>query len=83
MMGRYSGETEEWLLAEIAQYREAIKTATIGGGVGVVAGEGRRVEFVSCNAGEARKELRELEAELARRPGYEDRRSWAIPVEIG
>lgn len=82
-MGRYSGETVEWLIAEIAEYRAAIKKATLGGGIGVVAGEGRRIEITKLDAQAANTVLRDLEAELARRPGYEDRAQWAIAVEIG
>lgn len=82
-MGRYSGETVEWLLDEITQYRDAIKAAILGGDIGVVAGEGRRIEIFKCDPRAANETLRELEAELARRPGYEDRRTWAIAVEIG
>lgn len=83
-MARYSGETVEWLLAEIAQYREAIKKAALGGEIAVVQGEDRRrLEIFPTQVENARMELRELEAELARRPGYEDRGHWAIPVEIG
>lgn len=81
MAGPYSDLTVEQLIAEIAEYRTAIKEA-IKGGVGVVAAEGRRIEYTRYDTRGARLELRELEAELARRPGYEDRTAWAIGVEI-
>lgn len=82
-MGLYSLKTDQELLDLIAKYEAAIETATIGGDVAVIAGEGRRMEFTSCNIGGAWKILRELVAELARRPGYDHLRHYAIPVEIG
>lgn len=82
-MGLYRLKTEEWLLTEIAEYEEAIKKATLGGGIGVVAGEGRRIEITECDVDKAMRTLRDLVAELARRPGYEAYRTYAISVEIG
>src|SRR3546814_8459444 len=66
-MGLYSTMTDQELLAEIKQYRDALKAVAIGGGVGVVAGEGRRVEYVQGNSGEARLALRELLVEAQNR----------------
>jgi hypothetical protein len=57
-MARYSGETVEWLIAEITEYREAIKKATLGGGIGVVAGEGRRIEITRLDVSAANLVLR-------------------------
>lgn len=83
-MGRFSDLSVEQLQTEIADYRAAIKAVSAGGGVGVVAAEGRRVEYVGPNVDHARRELRDLLAELARRPGFEDRKgTGAIELEIG
>lgn len=82
-MGRYSGYTVEALQTEIAEYEAAIKSATLGGQVRSVGGEGRRMDVTTVNCGDARVELRELRAELARRPGFEGLRRGGIAVEIG
>lgn len=81
-MGLYSTFTDQQLLAEIKEYQGAIKAVAIGGGVGVVAGEGRRVEFVTGNVGAARTELRELVHEAVSR-GLMNSSGGAIAVEIG
>lgn len=81
-MGLYSTMTDQELLAEIKQYRDALKAVAIGGGVGVVASEGRRVEYVQGNSGEARLALRELLVEAQNR-GLIERTGGAIAVEIG
>jgi hypothetical protein len=52
--------TNEALLAEIAAFRKALREIALGGGVGVVAGEGRRLEFTKSNAGAASGALRDL-----------------------
>lgn len=51
--------TDAALLAEIAAFRAAIRKAAMNG-VGVVQGEGRRIEFTSSNVAIAQGELREL-----------------------
>ena len=81
-MGLYATMTDQELLAEIKEYQAALKATAIGGGVGVIAGEGRRVEIVQSNTGEARLALRELLNEAANR-GLIDRQGGAIAVEIG
>lgn len=81
-MGLYSTMTDQELLAEIKQYRDAIKATALGGGVGVIAGEGRRVEIVQSNMSEARLALRELLVEAENR-GLIDGSGGAIAVEIG
>jgi hypothetical protein len=82
-MGYYSGWTADALIAEITLYRDAIKNAILGGEPQQVWGEGRRLVVTTVNIKEARAELGDLEAALARLPGYENRANWAIPVEIG
>lgn len=82
-MRPYEHLTDEQLLAEIAEYRAAVKKVALGGEVGVVAGEGRRVEFVASNLDAARLELRELYAEAAYRNIGSGEGGGAIPVEIG
>jgi len=82
-MRPYADLTDEQLVAEIAEYRAAIKKAAIGGGVGVVAGEGRRIEYTAGNVGEARRELRELYTEATERGLPVGDGAGATPVEIG
>lgn len=70
------------LLAEFQSYRAARKAA-VSGQIAVVAGEGRRIEYVPTQLGEIDRELREIGVE-ARARGL----SWAgehgaISVEIG
>lgn len=81
-MGLYGSLTDEELKAEIAEYRAAIKKAAMGG-VGVVAGEGRRLEYTAGNMSIARTELRELLTEAAARGMEIGEGGGAIPVEIG
>lgn len=78
---RYRDFTVEQLQAEIVEYRAAMKTLATGG-IATVWAEGRRVDYSPVSTTIAREELRELEAELARRPGYEDRAQWALAVEL-
>jgi hypothetical protein len=74
--------TDEALIAEIAQFRSAIRKASLRG-VGVVSGEGRRIEFTTSNLGDARTELREL-LRIARERGLAiGGTAGAIAVEIG
>ena len=82
-MRLYADLTDEALLAEIAEYRAAIKKVAMGGNVGVVAGEGRRIEYTAGNIEAARLELRELFAEAADRGLAVGSGGGAIPVEIG
>lgn len=70
------------LLAEFQSYRAARKSA-LAGQIAVIAGEGRRIEYVPTQIGEIDRELREIGVE-ARARGL----SWAgdnsaISVEIG
>lgn len=70
------------LLAEFQSYRTARKSA-LSGQIAVVAGEGRRIEYVPAQLNEIDRELREISVE-ARSRGL----SWAgdnsaIAVEIG
>jgi ribosomal protein L29 len=78
---RYRDLTVEELQAQIVEYRTA-KKETATGGVGTVIAEGRRIDYVRPNQDGLNEELRELEAELARRPGFEDRGQWALGVEL-
>jgi len=78
----YASLTDEALEAEVAEYIAAIKTA-VSGGIAVVAGEGRRIEYARGNIGEARLALRELFAEAQYRSLAFGDGGGAIPVEIG
>lgn len=74
--------TDEQLREEWRQYRAARKKSAQGG-IGVVAGEGRRLEFTPGQVGTIDLELREIGVE-ARRRGLD----WAgdasaITVEVG
>ena len=82
-MRPYEHLTDEQLLAEIADYRGAIKKIAMGESVAVVAGEGRRMEFVASNVDVARTELRELYLEAQIRGLSSGETGGAIPVEIG
>lgn len=76
--------TDDELIAEIKAYIAAKREVALGGGVGVVAGEGRRVEFTRANAKDIDVALREMAYE-ARERGLSiggDADS-AILVEIG
>ena len=59
-MGLYSGLTDQELAAKITRYMTAIEEVDLGGGVGVIAGEGRRMEITAANANSARRTLDEL-----------------------
>jgi diaminopimelate decarboxylase len=82
-MRLYADLTDEQLSAEISEYRAAIKKVALGGGIGVVAGEGRRIEYAEGNVNEARTALRDLLAEAAYRGLEIGEGGGAIPVEIG
>lgn len=74
--------TDEALLAEIAAYRGAIREVATTN-VGVIAGEGRRVEFTKSNVTVAQTALREL-LFIARQRGLAIGGSGAaLSVEIG
>jgi hypothetical protein len=79
-MRLYEDFTDEELAAEIAAYRGAIRKADLND-VGVVAGEGRRVEFTRSNVGSARTALRDMLAEWNRRNGRHG--GGSILLEIG
>lgn len=81
-MRPYADLTDEELKAEIAEFRLAIKQAAKGG-VGVVAGEGRRLEYTAGNMNIAYAALRDLYAEAAERGLAIGQGGGAIPVEIG
>ena len=66
-MGLYSQMTDQELADKISKYMAAIEEAELGGGVGVVAGEGRRMEFTSANLDAAKRTLDALVLERDRR----------------
>ena len=77
-----AGADDAALLAEYQSYRTARKSA-LSGQIAVVAGEGRRIEYVPAQLNEIDRELREIGVEARTR-----RLSWAgdnsaIAVEIG
>ncbi len=75
--------TDEELLAEIAQYRKAVRDVAMGGGIGKVSGEGRLLEFTRSNALVASAALRDL-LTVARGRGLPIAGDiGAIAVEIG
>lgn len=81
--GLYANMDDDALLAEINVFRQAIRKQSLSG-VGVIAGEGRRIEFTNSNISEARTELRNLMAEARRRGlSIADGFGGAIAVEIG
>jgi hypothetical protein len=66
------GLTGEELDALIAELRDAYKAAMLGGGVGSVQGEGRKIEYTRANISNLRAELRAALREKERQdPNYE------------
>jgi hypothetical protein len=55
------------LTAEIQAYVAARRTLAQGGGVAVIAGDNRRVEYVGSNIGDLDQELRNLQFEARKR----------------
>lgn len=81
-MQPYDDLTDEELLAEIAEYRAAMKAAAIGGGFEEVAGEGRKIKYFGTDVAACRAALRELMLEAQDR-GLACETGGAIAVEIG
>lgn len=82
-MSGYDHFTDEQLTAEIAEYRAALKTATMRP-VAVIAGEGRRLEFTGKSGiEELRGELRNLVAEAQARGLLQSAGGGSLGVEIG
>lgn len=52
--------TDDELIAEIKQYAKARKDYTLGGQIGVIAGEGRRVEYHAGSSSGLDADLREM-----------------------
>jgi hypothetical protein len=69
------------LIAEIQEYRAAIKEVSIGG-IAVIQGEGRRLEFTRSGVPTLQAELRDMMAAAARRGLISVSPGGAIPVEI-
>jgi len=82
-MRPYADLTDELLIAEIEQYRAARKEAMFGGGVGVIAGEGRRIEYTKTSIRGLDEELRVLYYEARQRGLPIGGSGGAIAVEIG
>jgi hypothetical protein len=83
-MGAYSDPdqwTETSLRAELAEWRAARKTAIMGG-IAVIAGEGRRLEYSRAQLPAIDCEIKEILAEMRRR-GLIAGNIGAIAVEIG
>lgn len=82
-IGLYAKLSNEQLEAKIEEFHAAIQKTSMNG-VGVIAGEGRRIEYTSANLGAARTELRMLLTE-ARSRGMTigDGSGTGIAVEIG
>lgn len=77
----YDHLNDAQLQCEIEEYRKAIREATLTS-VSVIAGEGRRLEFVGASGINTMKtELRNLVAEKNRRSG--NRGGGSLAVEIG
>ncbi len=74
--------TDDQLKAEFQALRSA-KRQAMSGQIAVVAGEGRRVEYVPAQQGEIDRELREIDCEARARGLAWAGDSSAITVEIG
>jgi hypothetical protein len=71
MLGnRYSGLTCEQLDKKIAELMSASEQLALGGGIAVVAGEGRRVEYTRGQSNGADKLLKEAICERDWRAGH-------------
>lgn len=82
-MADYRGLSDDDLRAKITRYEAAIEEIDLGGGVAVIAGEGRRMEYVQANASKARETLEDLYYERSRRwPADYPRQGRAIAVRI-
>ncbi|MET0373960.1 MAG: hypothetical protein ABW128_06845 [Rhizorhabdus sp.] len=81
-MRPYINMTDDELTAEITATFAARKTA-IGGGVAVVAGEGRRIEYTRSNLSGLDRTLRDLGFEARKRGLPIGGIGGAIAVEIG
>ena len=82
-MRPYAGLTDEQLEAEIQAYLAARREVALGGGVGVIAGEGRRIEYVRSNIGLLDQDLRALGWEARYRGLAIGGDGGAIAVEFG
>lgn len=82
-MRPYVTHTDDEIVAEITQYRDAKKTIGLGGVVSKIAGEGRMVEYTRSNMPTIDTALRELYAEARRRNLEIGGTGGAIAVEIG
>lgn len=58
----YQHLTDEQLLAEITAYRDAVRSARLGGGVSRVAGEGRSMTIMGTDVTGCVDEIRRMEA---------------------
>jgi len=83
-MPSYRDLTDQELTDKIAKYRAAIEEIDLDGATSVIAGEGRRQEFVRSNASHLRTTLDELQCEQRRRAPYdcENPRGRALGVVI-
>lgn len=79
MPSLYSDLTDEQLAAKIVQFRDAQDELALGGGVAVIAGEGRRIEYTRSQSGKLASALIELLAERDRRGGTS---GGALPIWI-
>jgi hypothetical protein len=59
--------SDDELVQTILAYRKAIRDVAMGGGVGVVAGENRRLEFTQANVKLAQTAMRDLLGEASDR----------------
>ncbi len=82
-MRPYADLTDRALSDEIKQYRDARREALFGGGVGVIAGEGRRIEYTKTSIGGLDADLRLLYYEARMRGMAIGGTGGAIAVEIG
>ncbi len=75
------GLNDQELAALIVELRTGLKEAMLGGGVAVVAGEGRRLEYTRANIDDLKRELTAALREKGRRdPDFDV--AGAIAVEF-
>lgn len=75
---------DEQLMAELAEYRSALKKGLVGGSIRRVSGENRSMTVMGVSVDGCMDMIRALEAEAAARGLLNcGGRGGAIPVEIG
>ena len=80
---RFANLTDQQIIAKIQKLQCAIEDAVSGDKITVVAGEGRRMEVMKANIGEAKRMMSDYESEYySRNPDKRPRGGRAIGVKF-